>query len=126
MQMNALFEKQIFVLKRRRDDLFANVGDVGIDVSFPCTERQTTKVGCRFHDRLIVVQDESIQVDWYQKDVAHGGTNCLRANLLLVRQICRVSRSREIKVNRCRESCSVFGRAQRRTGKVKAAAQYTR
>jgi len=73
--MNAGLEEEV-ILEWPRDDIFADVSNVRVFIALPIEIRQVTKIRRRVDHELIVVQDERVQVDRHQQDIAHKGAVC--------------------------------------------------
>jgi hypothetical protein len=72
--MNAGLEEEVIV-EWQRDNVFADVSDIRVFIALSVEIRQVTKIGGRVDHEFIVVQDESVQVDRHQQDIAHRRRN---------------------------------------------------
>jgi len=79
--MNARLQQKV-VLKRQRDYVFTDVSYIRVDITLPGAIRQATKIGRGVNDQLILIKDESVQMNRHQQDVAHRGAVCLRQVVL--------------------------------------------
>ena len=65
MQVQSRFEIEILILKRLNNDIFTNVGNIGIDISLPVKVGQARKICHCLRHKRIALEKQGIQMNGY-------------------------------------------------------------